>query len=109
MGLQPARLKQENNVSLMYMPRFCKVVTSVVKDSFMSAECICIDFVRLLHPLLHKSLLGYECICIDFVRLLHPRNWCEHSPGMYMHRFCKVVTSAGPRGSHFVRLVYQGL
>ena len=72
MGLQPARLKQENNISLLYMHRFCKVVTSgqiyFPADSGLYMHRFC------------KVVTSYK------------PNY-NNDTGMYMHRFCKVVTS----------------
>ena len=56
----------------MYMHRFCKVVTSGIHEAEATAQCICIDFVRLLHRKDKGGERRPECICIDFVRLLHP-------------------------------------
>ena len=75
------------------MHRFCKVVTSVdateaYRGMYMHRFC---KVVTSVHP--RVSFSGY-CICIDFVRLLHPQEvQVQQGRQMYMHRFCKVVTS----------------
>ena len=72
MGLQPARLKQENNVSLMYMHRFCKVVTSGSSMSLSQGTMYMHRFCKVVT----SEAQYWRC-----------------AGRMYMHRFCKVVTS----------------
>ena len=74
MGLQPARLKQENNRSLLYMHRFCKVVTSERQE-----------------PDRHRRLYMHRfCKVVTSVTVVQTT-----AQLLYMHRFCKVVTSDG--------------
>ena len=83
MGLQPARLKQENNVSLMYMHRFCKVVTSGLTIEQVSPRMYMHRFCKVVTS---------------------ERKRLEYILEMYMHRFCKVVTS-----DKHSRLVYRNV
>lgn len=55
----------------MYEHLFCKVVTSVDLKITVLRDSMSILFERLLHPMLAGLKRTPECICIDFVRLLH--------------------------------------
>ena len=56
----------------MYEHPFCKVVTSVDLKITVLRDSMSILFERLLHPTLVCYCAATQCICIDFVRLLHP-------------------------------------
>ena len=52
------------------------------------------DFVRLLHPVIRLAKAVSWCTYMDFVRLLHPEALrYDHVIVVYLHGFCKVVTS----------------
>ena len=75
MELQPARLKQENNVNLMYrmhLHGFCKVVTSFTTTDF--------SYVAM-------HLHGFCKVVTSDWQI---KSWLFE---MHLHGFCKVVTS----------------
>ena len=75
MGLQPARLKQENNRNLMYrvyLHEFCKVVTSEYRMVAHEVEVYLHEFCKVVTSVTYNKYVATK---------------------MYMHRFCKVVTS----------------